>query len=106
MIKQVQTQLVSSNARNLNQRHLTPKSMLLNARLECFSLDVKEHLLLPKILPKDQVLSGEEGKVHSQLLYLKHLEEWRVWVQADHRVPVSSCRLPGPFSPKMSAPDI
>lgn len=47
--------------------------MLLNARLECFLLEVKH--LLPKILPEDQILGGEGGSVHSQLLYLKPLEE-------------------------------
>lgn len=53
--------------------------MILNTVLECFSLKLRT-LLLPKTLPEDQVLGGEESKAHSQLLRLNTWSEERVWV--------------------------
>lgn len=40
--------------------------MILNTMLQRFLLEVKEYILLPKILPEDQVLGGEGSEVHHQ----------------------------------------
>lgn len=33
-----------------------------------FLIEVKGHILLPKMFLEDQILGGEEGEAHSQLL--------------------------------------
>lgn len=43
--------------------------MLLNTVLRMFLTEVKGHILLPKILPEDQILGGGD-EAHNQLLYL------------------------------------
>lgn len=45
-----------------------------------FLIGVKGHILLPKTLPKDQILGGEEGEAHNQLLHLNTWSEETVWV--------------------------